>query len=118
MAAVIVKCQDPEALSAFWCDLLGLHVIDRLGDPAQYVDCSPFTSGPDGGVYLGFERVAESSVGSRIHLDLQPDDVEEATAWIESNGGSRSPTGDVSEHGEQWRVMRDPEGNEFCLWFP
>lgn len=120
LGAVIVQCRDPETLATFWCELLGLHVSERLGEVADglahYVDCTPF-AGDAGGAYLGFERVADPGVGSRLHLDLEPDDVEATTDWIEAHGGDRAPAGDVSQHGERWRVMRDPEGNEFCLWF-
>lgn len=117
LGAVIVQCHDPEALAAFWCGLLGLQVSERLGDPPHYVDCSPVVADVAGSPYLGFERVAGLQPGSRVHLDLEPDDIEATTAWIEANGGIRAPAGDVSQHGERWRVMRDPEGNEFCLWF-
>jgi predicted enzyme related to lactoylglutathione lyase len=115
LAAVIVQCRDPETLAEFWCQLLDLTVSERLGDPVHFVDCTAVTPGADG-PYLGFERVSEWQPGSRLHLDLEPDDVEATTSWIEANGGSRCSSEDVSEHGESWRVMRDPEGNEFCLW--
>lgn len=113
LAAVIIDCLDPEALATFWCGLLGLHVASRLGDPAQYVDCSPF----GGDAYLGFQRVDQLPMNkSRLHVDIDPEDVEAVTSWIEGHGGRRSPIGDVDEHGERWRVMLDPEGNEFCVW--
>ncbi|MCZ3386745.1 MAG: hypothetical protein LH630_07220 [Actinomycetia bacterium] len=102
LGAVIVQCHDPEALAAFWCGLL---------------DCSPVVTDVAGSPYLGFERVAGLQPGSRVHVDLEPDDIEATTTWIEANGGIRTPAGDDSQHGERWRAMRDPEGNEFCLWF-
>lgn len=43
------------------------------------------------------------------------DDVDEATARIEGLGGLRLQSDDVHEYGYSWRVMADPEGNEFCL---
>ncbi|MEO8106955.1 MAG: VOC family protein [Actinomycetes bacterium] len=115
VAAVIVDCLDPERLALFWCDLLGLHVTRRLGDPADYVDCSAI----GGSVYLGFQRVRSTrEKESRLHLDVEPIDIDAVTRWIEDNGGSRAPGGDVFDHDERWRVMLDPEGNQFCLWFP
>jgi Glyoxalase-like domain len=33
----------------------------------------------------------------------------------ESLGGRRAGTQDLEECGFRWRVMSDPEGNEFCL---
>ena len=43
------------------------------------------------------------------------DDVEQATTQIEALGGQRLPLEDFQEYGFRWRVMADPEGNEFCL---
>jgi hypothetical protein len=34
---------------------------------------------------------------------------------VEPLGGTRAPDIDFSEYGYDWRVMTDPEGNEFCL---
>lgn len=115
VAAVIIDCVDPEQLASFWCQLLGLEVLDRLGDPPHYVDCGAIA----GDAYLGFQRVEPTSApveGRRTHLDLAVDDLEATTSWVERNGGRHVV--DVAEHGERWRVMCDPDGNEFCLWFP
>jgi predicted enzyme related to lactoylglutathione lyase len=48
-------------------------------------------------------------------LDLAVDDVDTATTRVGALGGRRVAAHDVSEHGFHWRVMADPEGNEFCL---
>ena len=58
-------------------------------------------------------EAAESVDGGSLHRRA----FDAATEWVEANGGSRAPAGDISEHGEKWRVLRDPEGNEFCVWF-
>jgi len=114
LGAVIIDCRDPEGLAAFWGALLGVEVGRRLGDPPQYVDLDPLSEGP----YLGFQRVPEPKVvKNRVHLDLDVDDVERATERIEALGGKRASLDDVREHGYAWRVMSDPEGNEFCLIF-
>lgn len=34
---------------------------------------------------------------------------------VEGLGGARVPHDDYHEHGYRWRLMADPEGNEFCL---
>lgn len=115
VAAVIIDVHDPESLAQFWCERLDISVANRLGDPAHYVDCTPFA----GEAYLGFQRVAGGRPPkNQLHLDLEPDDIDAVTAWVERNGGRRALDRDVDEHGERWRVMLDPEGNEFCLWHP
>ncbi|MBI2237716.1 MAG: VOC family protein [Actinobacteria bacterium] len=114
LGAVIIDCRDPERLAAFWGTLLGARVMGRLGDPPQYVDLEPLSEGP----YLGFQRVPEPKVvKNRVHLDLNVDDVERATQRIQALGGTRASLKDVREYGYAWRVMLDPEGNEFCLIF-
>jgi predicted enzyme related to lactoylglutathione lyase len=121
VAAVIIDAHNPESLAQFWCELLDIRVAHRLGDPAHYVDCTPFA----GEAYLGFQRVTDDRPAkNQLHLDLEPDDIEAVTAWVVGNGGRCAlgrdvdKHGDVDEHGERWRVMLDPEGNEFCLWHP
>lgn len=114
LGAVIIDCRDPERLATFWGALLGVEVGGRLGDPPQYVDLEPLSEGP----YLGFQRAPEPKrVKNRVHLDLNVDDVERATQRIEALRGKRASLEDVREYGYAWRVMLDPEGNEFCLIF-
>jgi hypothetical protein len=87
VAAVIIDCHDPESLARFWCELLDLAVVDRLGEPPQYVDCGAIA----GETYLGFQRVPENkTVNNRVHLDLEVDDVVAVTSWIEANAGGRA----------------------------
>jgi predicted enzyme related to lactoylglutathione lyase len=65
-----------------------------------------------------FQRVPErKTVKNRVHLDIAVDEVESATAAIEALGGRRLPGPDFGEDGYHWRVMADPEDNEFCLIF-
>jgi predicted enzyme related to lactoylglutathione lyase len=111
-----IDCQDPVGLAVFWGAVLGLALDDRqLGDPPHYVALEP--ANPDG-PSVNFQRVPEpKTVKNRLHFDLQVDDVAMATARIEALGGRRLPMDDFYEYGYRWRVMADPEGNEFCLTY-
>ena len=112
-----VDCADPVALATFWSSVLGAE-IDRpgLGDPPHYLALVP--DRPDQPV-LTFQRVPEPKTAkNRLHLDIAVDDVETATARIEDLGGRRLAGDDFAEYGFHWRVMADPEDNEFCLIFP
>lgn len=79
---------------------------------------------PDGkGPRIYFQRVPEKQVKNRVHLDVNAGgnrDVPEAerrervdakVAQLVAQGAT--VVRDAEEHGE--RVMRDPEGNEFCV---
>jgi predicted enzyme related to lactoylglutathione lyase len=114
--AVQVDCADPSALAAFWAEVVGGTVHDTLGDPPLYVSVKPPV---EGGIWLSFQRVPEPKVvKNRLHLDLWPDDLDAATERIEAMGGTRTGGEVLEEFGFRWRVMADPEGNEFCLVVP
>jgi predicted enzyme related to lactoylglutathione lyase len=63
---------------------------------------------------MSFQRVPEPKTQkNRSHVDLHVNDIEAVTALAERLGGSQVQ--DFDEYGYRWRVMRDPEGNEFCF---
>jgi len=108
-----IDCLDPRRLALFWGMVLGLEIDSTLGEPAHYVGLVKV--GPDH-PHVYFQRVPEpKTLKNRLHLDIRVDDIEQATARIETLGGRRLPVQDFREHGFRWRVMADPEGNEFCL---
>jgi predicted enzyme related to lactoylglutathione lyase len=109
---VQIDCRDPDALRAFWGELLGL---ERDPDPAP--DAFRPLARPNNGTGLSFQRVPERKlVKNRVHLDLIVEDIDAVTEWIEAHGGSRRGAHpDFAEGTWRWRTMADPEGNEFCL---
>lgn len=110
-----VDCSDPVAIAGFWSKVLGVEMEDPLGDPPHYLYLGSFAHAPNGAT-VGFVRVPEpKTVKNRLHFDLAVEDVEEATKRVEELGGSRAPSEDFHEYGFSWRVMADPDGNEFCL---
>ena len=61
----------------------------------------------------GFPSRRQSRTGT--HLDLRVDDIEEACRRVIELGGVRMEQNDLHEYDVVFRVMLDPEGNEFCL---
>lgn len=110
--SVTIDCHDPERLAAFWASMFATSEEWRGGDPVQYIDLAS----TDGSPVLRFQRVAEpKTVKDRIHLDLRVDDIEETSRRVIAMGGARAEQGDFHEYDVAFRVMLDPEGNEFCL---
>ena len=108
-------CPDPERLATFWGAVLGVAIVDRLGDPPRFVNLA---AAEVGAPQLSFQRVPEPKmVKNRLHLDVHVVDVEVACARVIALGGRRRDDHDFSEFGYSWRRMVDPEGNEFCLIF-
>lgn len=114
LAQVTIDCRDPGALAEFWGALLGMEIDERLGDN-HYVSLRPAASREP---VLLFQQVPEpKTVKNRFHLDLDVEGLEQATERVENLGARRAAEGDFAEYGWGWRVMLDPEGNEFCLTF-
>jgi predicted enzyme related to lactoylglutathione lyase len=109
---LVIDANDPERLAQFWCGLLAVEVETTIG-AGQFVVLSPAQDG----LTVGFQRVPEGKAGkNRLHLDLIVDDLDEATAEVESLGGRWLEPGQTRElEGFQWRCMADLEGNEFDI---
>lgn len=107
-----VDCADPDGLAAFWAEFLNL-----APDPSQAPPAFRCLLGKDGGPGLCFQRVPEpKTVKNRVHFDIVVTDLGAATEQIARLGGStRGASPDYHENGWRWRIMADPEGNEFCL---
>jgi predicted enzyme related to lactoylglutathione lyase len=113
LAWIQIDCRNPRLLAAFWSAVFGLEVDNILGEPPHYVGLAKMGSDSP---YVSFQRVPEpKTVKNRLHFDIRVDDVEHATTQIKALGGRRLPLEDFQEYGFRWRVMADPEGNEFCL---
>jgi hypothetical protein len=108
IAALAVDCHDPAALANWWSRLLGGQVeVDEDGDA---------TLRTPGGLAMDFVRVPEAkTVKNRLHLDLRSTDLAEATTQALALGATRA---DDVYAGGRWQVLRDLEGNEFCLLRP
>lgn len=106
---VIVDSIDPDRIAPFWCGLLGTEVAARI-DGGRFVFLRPTEGAPS----IGIQRVPErKDTKNRVHVDLEVADLEAATRWVRSHGGSRVADHQIGD--VHWRVMADPEGNEFCL---
>ncbi|HEX2375470.1 MAG TPA: VOC family protein [Actinomycetota bacterium] len=108
IAALAIDCHDPPELARWWSRLLGGSVeVAEDGDA---------TLRAPGGLAIDFGRVPEAkTVKNRLHLDLRSSDLAEATAQALALGATRAD--DIYDQG-RWQVLRDPEGNEFCLLRP
>ncbi|MFU8946515.1 VOC family protein [Mycetocola zhadangensis] len=110
IAALAIDCENPAALAGFWQKVLGGDVVvDEDGDAELRL--------PEGrGVRLDFLRVPETkTVKNRLHLDLRARDYGAAVAEAVRLGATYA---DDIYDGDEWQVLRDPEGNEFCILRP
>jgi predicted enzyme related to lactoylglutathione lyase len=106
---LVLDCSDPDELARFWSAAIGYSTLGAAGSYVLLVDAQ--------GVQpkLLLQRVAEpKAVKNRMHFDIECSDVHGEARRLEELG-ARRVEGPVSEHGNTWIVMHDPEGNEFCV---
>lgn len=105
---IVIDCTDAESMSRFWRTFMGYET--RWSN-----DTYTFMLHPDGrrpGLVL--QKVPEiATEKNRIHFDLEVEDVDDATQRAQELGATFIHR--VEEEGLAWTVMRDPEGNYFCI---
>lgn len=109
LSSVVINAIDYEKEKAFWMAVLGVEVGREF--PGFFCWLRPQDQG---GISLAIQQVEEATEGvRRLHIDTAVDDLEAAQARIIELGGSHVATHEFP--GFEWRIMHDPEGNEFCI---
>jgi len=109
LSTFVLDCQveDLAPHVAFWAQALGKPV-------------KPRTPEEDEGVYATLDTARDEPVlmlqkvdhASRIHLDIEADDVDAEVARLEALGAVRV------EQVQTWWVMQAPSGHRFCVVRP
>jgi hypothetical protein len=119
---VVFDSHHPASIARFWASVLDGYqvapydeaelarlraagIFDPEDDPGVMIE------GTGGQPRICFQLITEPKVvKNRVHLDLRSDRVEDELERLRELGATL-----VSEH-EDHLVLRDPEGNEFCLF--
>jgi len=106
LGALIVDCQTDDLAreAEFWSAALGGEIRRPEGD-GRYIDIVGDAREP----HVILQRVEHAS---RVHLDIETDDIEAEVARLERLGAS------VVEKLERWTVMQAPSGHRFCIIGP
>jgi len=133
---VTFDCADPHAQARFWAEVFGSTVedhsvlVDRLVTegrmPAEdrivvdgrsaFRDVAACSDEKGAEPRLFFQRVPEGKVAkNRMHLDVHVDDDRKDAEVQRLTGLGARLIETHHDRGPLTYVMRDPEGNEFCL---
>ena len=104
--SVSFDAADALALARFWAVVLGSDVDEDSTAEKAFVEAAGW-----GGPNIWFNRVSEPKTAkNRMHFDLRaPGATEDEVARLERLGAV------VERVDRSHTVMRDPEGNEFCV---
>jgi glyoxalase superfamily protein len=125
---IAVDAHDLKKQATFWCAVLDYKIIDARDD---IIEIGPLEY-PEG---WGDEFVEEwkararatppvptivfapvpedKTVKNRLHIDVSPiGSHEEEVERVLALGATRA---DIGQGDVRWEVLRDPEGNEFCI---
>ncbi len=107
LSTFVIDCQGNELTAAveFWGQALGRAVRMPAHGDDRYQDLESRPSEPQ----LMVQRVDHQS---RVHLDIESDDIEAEVVRLESLGATRI------EKRHTWWVMRAPTGHVFCVVRP
>jgi predicted enzyme related to lactoylglutathione lyase len=106
LAGFIIDCRtdDLPAAARFWSAALGLAIRSAAEDPLyRTLDTAPDE------VHLEVQQVTHPS---RVHLDIEADDIEAEVRRLEQLGARR--IGAV----KTWYVLEAPTGQRFCVVRP
>jgi predicted enzyme related to lactoylglutathione lyase len=111
LANVTFDCTDPLTVGRFWSAVLGRPLDD--GATQYFASIGADAERPGAPRWLFIAVPEPKSAKNRMHVDLVATDrPAELTRLVDL--GAVHVT-DHEEWGLQWSVLRDPEGNEFCL---
>jgi hypothetical protein len=102
LAGFIIDCKDADVgrAAGFWSAALGMPLGEREGDSYLKLDASARD------LAVEVQRVSHDS---RVHLDIESDDVEAEVARLQKLGARRL------ENVKTWVVLEAPTGQRFCV---
>jgi predicted enzyme related to lactoylglutathione lyase len=107
IAAFVIDCKadDVDTAAEFWSQALGRPVVKAEPSDPSYRELAS----PDAEPMILVQRVDHDS---RIHLDIEADDLEAEAKRLEALGAKRVA------FVKRWWVMEAPTGQRFCIVNP
>ncbi len=118
---LVVECLDVDRLAGWWADALNWRRLPVPGEgaviaPPGVVERLDSMSPDDRGPGMIFVRASGSKqVKNRLHVDLAPRQDSTQRSEVERLMELGAAAVDIGQGDVPWRVLADPEGNEFCV---
>ena len=107
LSSIIIDCktENLDAAAEFWGRALGRSVRPSADGDSNYRDLTA----PDDPLIVNVQKVDHPS---RVHLDIEADDIEAEVKRLEALGAKRI------ERIKTWWVLEAPTGQRFCVIRP
>ncbi len=107
LSNLVIDCsvEDIDAAAAFWSSALGKAIVPPSADSGDYRELASKIDEP----MILLQKVDHSS---RVHLDIEADDLEAEVKRLEKLGAKRV------KFVKRWWVMEAPTGHRFCVVHP
>jgi predicted enzyme related to lactoylglutathione lyase len=109
LCTIVIDCHvdDLAPVAAFWSQALGKPIasVDQDGD-GKYAELQTAADEP----IILLQKVDHAS---RVHLDIETDDLDAEVARLERLGARR-----IAFMHERWWVLEAPSGHRFCVVRP
>lgn len=107
LAGFIIDCQDqdPDSAAVFWSRALNYEIRPVVAGQENYRQLDSRQEG----LHVEVQRVRHPS---RVHLDIETDDIEAEVRRLEALGARRI------DQVQTWTVMEAPTGHRFCVVRP
>ncbi|MEV6430478.1 VOC family protein [Nocardia sp. NPDC051463] len=115
ISELVIDAADPDRLAEFWGKVLGYVELGREDDGS--IEIGPPAAGFGGPqpTMILIPSSAPRTGKLRLHIDVNPTDRDQ-DAELERLLALGAGTVDVGQTStDNWHVLADPEGNEFCL---
>ncbi len=112
ISEIAVDCGNPMLVARFWCEVLDYRVLEEA---VGIVSIARVPRRP-GEPILCFAQVPEDkTIKNRLHLDVRPSSStqQEEVDRLLALGANYADVGQSDD--DNWVVLMDPEGNEFCV---
>jgi hypothetical protein len=120
---IVVDSHDPATLSRWWAETLDYAIVYESDDEVTIIpkhltteeteDVETWMRLSQG---LVFVPVPDGkTVKNRLHIDLAPHSSQDREAEIQGLLDRGATLADIGQGDVGWTVLRDPEGNEFCV---
>jgi predicted enzyme related to lactoylglutathione lyase len=112
---VVIDAADPERQARFWSEVFGWE-INSGEDGSVLVAPGGWRYGDAGPLPLLLTPSAEPKAGrNRLHLDLMSASAAHQDEQVARITGLGATPADIGQGDVPWKVLADPEGNEFCV---